>query len=187
MSSAQDPVDWTTASQCAGFGDIADADEFFHGFGPAGDSLTETWFWGFAVPEQAINCYLYSWVHPNLDVVSMGLTIYRGITPHHLAAELFDFPTYLRASDVVGDGSNIVVPNGLTVTVVEPLRHIRISYADEPRDTAIEVELRADLDHPLLVAEQGEQLGDDRRLGPRRCGKLGGLGRAEPARLDRLG
>ena len=44
-----------------------------------GDSLTETWYWGFNVPEARINCYAYCWVHPNLGVVSAGLFIYRGI------------------------------------------------------------------------------------------------------------
>lgn len=148
---ARSDVEWTTADHGGGFGVAVAGDELFHGTGPDGDSLTETWFWGFAVPEAAINCYLYCWVHPNLDVVSTGLIVYEGITPHHLAAELFDFPAFLRASAVVGDGQVITVPNGLTVTVVDPLRHVHIAFEDPGRDTVIDVDLRA-VAEPFLRA-----------------------------------
>lgn len=142
-------VEWTSSARDAGFGLATDADEYLHGTGPRGDSLTETWFWGFAIPEESINCYLYCWVHPNLDLVSAGLIIYRGVTAHHLAAELFDFPAFLRASTVVRDGRRIEVPNGLTVTVLDPLRHLHIGYHDDARDTALDVDLRA-VSEPIM-------------------------------------
>ena len=142
-------VDWTKSSSDLEFGAWTDDDEYFHGTGPDGDSLTETWYWGFSVPQHVINCYLYCWVHPNLDVVSAGVIVYRGLTPHHLSSELFDFPAFMKASDVVGDGSTIVVPNGLRVTVVEPTRHIRLEYRDTLRDTAFNVNLRA-VSEPIM-------------------------------------
>jgi hypothetical protein len=133
---------WVTAASGSGFGAVTDTDEYLHGDGPAGDSLTETWYWGFSVPEARINCYAYCWVHPNLGVVTAGLFIYQGIKRQHLAAELFDMPTFLSA-DVVGDGREIAVPNGLRVTVIEPLEHIRMQFADASRQTELDVELRA--------------------------------------------
>jgi hypothetical protein len=142
-------VEWTTSTAEVGFGPWTDDDEFLHGTGPEGDSLTETWFWGFNIPRHAINCYLYCWVHPNLDVVSAGVIIYRRITPHHLCSELVDFPAYLKASAVVGDGSRIAVPNGLTITVLEPMRHILLEYRDTLRDTLFNVHLRA-LSEPIM-------------------------------------
>ncbi|MUL64014.1 hypothetical protein BOO86_06015 [Mycobacterium sp. CBMA 234] len=144
-------VEWTSSAAVSGFGSFTDTDEYVHGTGPQGDSLTETWFWGFSVPEQSINCYLYCWVHPNLDVVSVGLLIYQGITAHHLAAELFDFPAFLKASTVVGDGHRIEVPNGLTVTVLDPLRHVHIGYHDLTRDTVLDVHLNA-VSEPIMRA-----------------------------------
>ena len=141
---------WVTAGGETGFGRHEDGDEYLHGAGPDGDSLTETWYWGFSVPEARINCYVYCWVHPNLNVVSAGLTVYQGIKREHMAAELFDMPMFLSMG-VVGDGSEIAVPNGLRVTVIEPLRHIRMQFADAARDTRIDVDLRS-VDAPVMRA-----------------------------------
>lgn len=133
---------WTTTDDALGFGRYTDADEYLHGTGPEGDSLTETWFWGFNVPESAINCYVYCWVHPNLDVVSAGLMIYQGVKRQHLAAELFDLPAFLNRS-VVGDGADIRLPNGLRMRVVDPLRRIHMTFRDAARRTEVDVHMRA--------------------------------------------
>ena len=126
------------------FGEATAADEFFHGRnGVVGDSLTETWYWNFAVPEKAINCHVYCWVHPNLDVVTAGLFVYRGLKAQHLAAEFFDMQTYLSMDVVGAGGRNIHVPNGLRMDVIEPLQHIHMGFADPQRQTAIDVDMRA--------------------------------------------
>lgn len=138
-----DGPDWTTADRSADFGRLTDADEYLHGTGPAGDSLSETWYWGFGVPEASVNCFVYCWVHPNLGVATSGLTVYRGLNDHHLTADVFDVHAFLDAERVVGDGSRIEVPNGLTVTVVEPMRHVRIDVVEPERDLEIHVDLRA--------------------------------------------
>jgi hypothetical protein len=135
-------TDWN-ANHSRAFGEAKPEDEFYHGWGPEGDSLTETWYWGFNVPEAAINCFIYCWCHPNLNVVTAGLIIYKGIKRHHLAAEVFDMPAYLKLGPVVGDGSAIQVPNGLTVEVIEPLGHMKLTYEDKGRDTAFAIDLRA--------------------------------------------
>ena len=145
-----DSNDWN-ANLGGAFGKAVPEDEYYHGWGPPGDALTETWYWGFNIPDAAINCFIYCWVHPNLDVVSTGLIIYQGIKRHHLAAELFDMPAYLKAGPVVGNGSRIVVPNGLTVEVAEPLREMRLSYADAGRDTNCDIRLVA-VDAPIMRA-----------------------------------
>jgi hypothetical protein len=151
MSDTEGSVTWTSAEVGAGFGSYTDQDEFFHGSGPEGDDLTETWYWGFNLPEHALNCYMYCWVHPNLDVVSAGLILYRGITRHHLASELADYPAFMKASRVVGDGSDIALPNGLRIRVVAPLRHITVTYNDRVRETAIDVDLHA-MCEPIMRA-----------------------------------
>ncbi len=137
-----DELGYISSGGAQGFGTSTAADEYLHGSGPPGDSLTETWYWGFFVPERAINCYAYCWVHPNLHTVSAGLMIYAGVKPHHLAAELFDMPMFLSDS-IVGNGGDIQIPNGMRVQVTTPLEDVRLTYEDAARETAVDVRLRA--------------------------------------------
>jgi hypothetical protein len=53
-----DNTDWNS-NLGGGFRTRQEADEFFHCTGKPVDSLTETCFWNFHVPEAAINCYAY--------------------------------------------------------------------------------------------------------------------------------
>ena len=78
-----------------GFGQHQPSDEYLHGNGPQGDTLTETWFWNFHVAKAKINCFIYCWVHPNLGMCSGGLMIYQGHKPSHLACDLFDYRDYM--------------------------------------------------------------------------------------------
>jgi len=136
-------LDWVSGST-AGEGPptLSPADELLHGSGPPGDSLSETWFWGFNVPEAGINCFVYCKVFVNLGVALSGLLIYRGIKQQHLACELFDVPAF-SSTAFVGDGSDIRAPNGLRVRVVDPLQHVHLTYADPSRETEVDVHLRA--------------------------------------------
>lgn len=137
-----DTAEWNSNPGLA-FGEAKPEDEYYHGWGPEGDSLTETWYWGFNIPEAAINCFVYCWVHPNLGVVSPGLIIYQGIKRHHLAAELWDIIGYAKAEPIVGDGSDIKVPNGLRMQAIRPLEEVRMTFADAGRDTACDIRMTA--------------------------------------------
>jgi hypothetical protein len=68
------------------------------------------------------------------------LFIYQGIKGQHLAAELFDMPAFLSA-EVVGEGADIQVPNGLRMKVIDPLRHIHMTFSDPVRETEVDVHL----------------------------------------------
>lgn len=125
-----------------GFGTATPADEHFHGTGPAGDTLTETWYWGFHIPQERINCFAYCWVHPNLKVVSAGLFVYQGRKSQHLACELFEMRDFMSI-DVIGDGSHIRLPSSFEVEALVPLEHLRMRFRDEPRATALDLELQA--------------------------------------------
>src|SRR5580765_6455383 len=60
-----------------GFGVCEDSDEQLHPeHRVAHDSLTETWAYMFWMPRQRIGSIIYLWVHPNLGVVTGGLTVY---------------------------------------------------------------------------------------------------------------
>jgi hypothetical protein len=146
----EDNSDWTRNAG-GGFGSFTADDDLLHGRnGVVGDSLTETWFWGFHVPEANLNCLLYCWVHPNLNVASSGLMIYKGFKLHHLAAELFDWYAYMDSA-VVGDGSDIRIPNGLTAKLLEPMRRWRLGFNDPVRDSMFDLDMTA-LADPIMRA-----------------------------------
>lgn len=134
-------TDWNS-NLGLGFGQHQPGDEFFHGTGEPVDSLTETWFWNFHVAEAAINCFAYCWVHPTLKVVSSGLFIYQGLKASHLECELFEYRDYMSMS-VVGDGSDIHLPNSFRAQAVDPLNHVRLTFDDPQRETSVNVDLRA--------------------------------------------
>lgn len=135
--------DWN-ANVGGGFGLAQPSHEYYQtGWTNPADSVSQTWYWGFNVPDAAINCFAYCWTHPNLDVVTTGLMIYKGFKPHPLACELFDIRAFNKLAPIVGDGSLIQVPNGMKVEVIEPLQHIRLTYADPARETSVNVDIRA--------------------------------------------
>jgi hypothetical protein len=135
-------TDWNS-NLGGGFGQHKPEDEYFHGTGPAGDTLTETWYWNFHVPEAAINCFAYCWVHPNLKVVSGGCFLYKGQKDHHLQSEMFDYRTYM-AMDVLGqNGGDICFPNGMRVQALESLEHLRFTFDDPDRRTRFDIDLKA--------------------------------------------
>lgn len=134
-------TDWNS-NLGQGFGKHVAEDEFYHGVGEPVDSLTETWFWNFHVPEAAINCFAYCWVHPTLKVVTSGLMVYQGMKTSHLQAELFDIRDYM-SMDAVGDGSDIQLPNSMRMQTIVPLEHVRMTFDDPQRETSINVDMRA--------------------------------------------
>lgn len=142
-------TDWNS-NLGGGFGTHVPEDEYYHGTGPAGDTLTETWYWNFHVAEAAINCFAYCWVHPNLKTVSGGLFLYKGLKDSHLECELFDYRDYL-SMDVVGDGRDIKFPNGFRVEAIVPMEHVRMTLDDPSRDTMFSVDCRA-IDIPIMRA-----------------------------------
>jgi len=142
-------TDWNS-NLGKGFGTHESEDEYFHGTGGPGDTLTETWFWNFHVPEAAINCFAYCWVHPNLKVVSGGLFIYKGHKESHLQCELFEYREYM-AADFLGNGSDIRLPNSFRAQVVTPLQHVHLTFDDAARKTSVDVQLEA-IGDPIMRA-----------------------------------
>ena len=136
-----DTKDWN-ANVGGGFGKLVAQDEFFHGQGPAGDSLTETWYWNFHIPQARINCFAYCWVHPNLGVVTAGLFIYQGRKRQHLECELFDMRDFMSRA-VIGDGSQIALPNSFKATVIAPLEQVKLEFRDDARATTLDLDLLA--------------------------------------------
>jgi hypothetical protein len=129
-----------------GFGAYGPEDDLLHPqHAKPGETLSETWLYMWYVPEANISCFAYVWVHPNLNVLSSGLTAFQGLKNHHLEAELFDYRAFLPASIVQedGNGRDIRVPNGMRIHIEQPLEHIHLSYDDPARGNAVDVVMRA--------------------------------------------
>jgi hypothetical protein len=135
-------IDWSTGGAAGAFGRYRPEDEQLHDLPPSADpTVSETWLYMFYVPEARIGAWAYFWVHPNLDVLTSGLTVYQGHKRTHLEAELMDFRAYLPASIVRdGDGGRHVrIPNGLEIAIVEPGERITLRYADPERGNAVDL------------------------------------------------
>lgn len=136
---AQPDDDAWTRGGGTGFGSYEDRDEELH---PEQhephDSLTETWAYMFWMPKQRIGCIAYLWVHPNLKLLTGGLTVYQGHKSHHLQGEIFDIPIFNSAERCISqNGRDIRVPNGFRVQIKEPFKTIAITYADEARGNSV--------------------------------------------------
>ena len=140
MLKKQDDKAWF-ATQFEGFGRFTEADDLLHPEQTKpGDSLTETQYFGFSIPEQNIYCFAYFWLHPNLDVVSGGLFACQGLKRNHMQAELFDIHAYVSRKRVITDDlRSFRFPNGYQVEVLQPGRSMRIRYEDKARSNALDV------------------------------------------------
>jgi hypothetical protein len=128
-----------------GFGAYDDRDEELHpDVHEAHDSLTETWAYMFWMPKQKIGAIIYIWVHPNLEVLTGGLTVYRGHKSHRLQAEIFDIPIFNAADRCISDsGRDIRVPNGMRVQILDPFKTMRITYRDQLRGNHVDLTFTA--------------------------------------------
>jgi hypothetical protein len=117
---------------------IAPQDESLHGAKQGhGYQASETSYFGFNIPDKAINGEIYVWFHPNLRVCSAGVFIWQGIKIGALEGEYVNYQNYLPYPD--GDILNYRLPIGLEVCAHEPLKRIRIAYRDASAATDFEL------------------------------------------------
>ena len=149
-------IDWSTGGGGTGFGRYDPADEMLH---PTTSSdhptVSETWLYMWYVPDARIGAWAYVWMHPNLDVLTSGITVYQGHKRTHLDAELMDFRSYLPGAILRegGMGRDVRVPNSLHVEILEPAKQMRIRYDDPERGNAVDVRFMAA--SPPIVRENG--------------------------------
>lgn len=106
---------------------------------PAGDWLTETQYFGLAIPEHNIYGFFYFWLHPNLNVLSGGLFVCRGLKQNYLQAELYDMIQNNKADTIlVSDLHSYAFPNGYRVDLLEGGHKLRIRYEDESRGNSVD-------------------------------------------------
>jgi hypothetical protein len=127
------------------FGAYTDQDEELHpGHRAPYDSLTETWAYMFWMPKQRIASIIYLWVHPNLKVLTGGLTVFQGHKSHHLQSEIYDIPIFNAAEPCIAkNGRDIRVPNGMRVEIIEPFKTIHVTYEDKERRNLVDLHFTA--------------------------------------------
>lgn len=128
------------------FREAVAADDYLHpavNAGVAGDSLTETQYLGITVPEHGIHGMGYLWHHPNLKVVSGGIWVYRGVNTNMIDSEMLDVRMFMNDSPLHQDLHRYRLDNGYGVEVVEPLKHLHLTYEDAKRGNAADLHYTA--------------------------------------------
>lgn len=129
-----------------GFSEASPQDDFLHpdkNKSVEGDSLTETQYLGFNVPEHNIHGLGYLWHHPNLGVVTGGLMVWQGIKPYSASAELFDMRDYHNDRVLANDLHEFRLDNSYSVKVIEPLKHLHMNYGDAKRNNHVDLDFTA--------------------------------------------
>jgi hypothetical protein len=116
------------------------------------ETLSETQYFSFVIPEARIHSYLYLWHHPNLGVVSGGAWVWQGSKRHPVEAELNDFRLFMRDDALNGDLHNYRLDNGYGVEVIEPLKRHRVTYSDPERENSFDLDYTA-LIPPVMTAD----------------------------------
>lgn len=111
-------------------------DELLHPPAASGHySSSETSYFGFNIPEKALNGEIYVWFHPVLRVMSASVYIWRGLKSSTLSCEYVNHYHFLPwpqndIADYVIDGLN------LHIKVLEPMKSILIEFADKARNVS---------------------------------------------------
>jgi len=90
------------------------------------------------IPEERISSMIHVWVHPNLNVVTAGIAVWRGHKNSMVACELVDIPVFASATKL-GDGMDMSFASGLRVTIEQPFKRMRIRYEDSARKNALDL------------------------------------------------
>lgn len=122
----------------SGFQEPTGSIEFVHRLGEADTdySLSETSYFGFNIPEQAINCEVYYWLHPVLGVASGGVMLWRGHKDYSPAAEHLNYQNFLPFPD--GDLADVTYANGVRIEVLDPAKVVKVSYRSDDGRVAFE-------------------------------------------------
>lgn len=102
-------------------------------------ALNETQFFGFSVPEARIHALLYTWCHPNLNLISSGVVVVQGKRRMAPAFDILDYRAYLSAEELGGSLLNYKTSSGLEVEVIEPGKKFRTKYLDRERRNSFDV------------------------------------------------
>jgi hypothetical protein len=110
----------------------------------------ETSYFGFNIPQERINAEIYHWYHPKLGVSTGGVYIWQGLKPLQLAAEYYDYRSFMPLPENIVDCTQ---PSGVRIDMLEPNHRFHIQYEDSACATALDLDLTAIM--PLAVRARG--------------------------------
>jgi hypothetical protein len=116
------------------------------------ETLSETQYFSFCIPEARIHSYMYLWHHPNLHVVTGGAWVWQGSKRHSVEAELNDFRLFMRDDVLKSDLHDYRLANGYGVRVIEPLKRLQVTYSDPERQNSFDLEYTG-LIPPIMTAD----------------------------------
>ena len=129
-------------SQNQGFAPIDDTDDLLHPDKNSlveHESLSETQYFGFSIPEQRIHALTYLWHRPNLHLVTGGVWAWHGIKQSAVHSELFDIRTFMKDTSLANDLHDYRLENGYGVKILEPLKRFHMTYDDASRNSSIDL------------------------------------------------
>jgi len=123
---------------------ISPEDEFLHPVHESGHhTAIETNYYGFHLPEQAIDGHVYVWFHTALKVMGIFIFVYRGHKGQQLEAEYFNHHDFLPMVESNADYSVEMGSAAVRIKVEKPLEAIRITITDPGADFHLDLLSRA--------------------------------------------
>ncbi|MEQ9450552.1 MAG: hypothetical protein RJQ07_03115 [Pseudomonadales bacterium] len=119
-------------------GSVVPEDEFLHVPKTDHYAESETFYYGFCIPEEQINAEIYIWFHPSLKSMSAGVLLWKGIKRTTSAAEYVNYFQFLPMPES-GVGEFTVEAIGMSVKVVKPLESVFISLKDPDQDVSFQL------------------------------------------------
>jgi hypothetical protein len=110
----------------------------YKGLNPHAD-LNETQFFGFSIPEERIHALMYTWYHPNLNLISSGVMVAQGIRPMAPAIDIMDYRAYLSADELTQGFLKYKTSGNYEVEVIEPGQKFCTKYLDKERNSSFDV------------------------------------------------
>jgi len=123
-------------------GRTASSDEFLHNENSSEYNASETFYYGFNIPEHAIDCIVYLWFHPTLRTLSAGVFIWQGFNTTTANATYVNYINHLEWPEFNEEGLSIE-EIGLTVRIDDPLEKFQIHYSDGVENVDFSVTCRA--------------------------------------------
>ena len=101
--------------------------------------LNETQQFGFSVFEHDIHALIYTWYHPNLNLISSGVMVVQGIRPFVPGLDIHDYRMYLSADEIKNGLRHFKTSSNLEVEVLEPGVKFRTKYLDKQRNSSFDI------------------------------------------------
>lgn len=105
---------------------------------PVDASSSETSYFGFSIPEAAINAEIYHWFHPTSRLCSGGMWIWQGVKPLMLQADYFNYQLFSRLPKL--DLDDWQSPIGVQQKVVHAGQQIHVEFWDKQQNTGFSIE-----------------------------------------------